>query len=60
MSGILWHEGQEIASADASGGGAAIEAPFIYKKGKCHYLFVSFDLCCPGAKSTYKINRWQK
>jgi arabinan endo-1,5-alpha-L-arabinosidase len=46
---------REYFSNDASGGGAAIEAPFIYKKGKYYYLFVSFDLCCQGEKSTYKV-----
>jgi len=33
----------------------AIEAPFIYPKGEYYYLFASFDLCCKGVKSTYKI-----
>jgi len=33
----------------------AIEAPFIIKHGKYWYHFVSFDFCCRGAKSTYKI-----
>jgi arabinan endo-1,5-alpha-L-arabinosidase len=32
----------------------AVEAPFIFRHGKYFYLFVSFDLCCRGAKSTYK------
>lgn len=32
----------------------AIEAPFIYKRGKYYYLFVSFDYCCRGDNSTYK------
>jgi arabinan endo-1,5-alpha-L-arabinosidase len=37
----------------------AIEAPFIVRHGDVHdegyyYLFVSFDLCCRGTKSTYK------
>jgi arabinan endo-1,5-alpha-L-arabinosidase len=33
----------------------AIEAPAIVKYGKYYYLFVSFDLCCRGKDSTYKI-----
>ncbi len=32
----------------------AIEAPFIIHHGDYYYLFVSFDLCCRGIKSTYK------
>ncbi|MFZ0321708.1 MAG: arabinan endo-1,5-alpha-L-arabinosidase [Candidatus Sulfotelmatobacter sp.] len=32
----------------------AIEAPFIVQHGNYYYLFVSFDLCCRGTKSTYK------
>jgi arabinan endo-1,5-alpha-L-arabinosidase len=33
----------------------AIEAPFIVRRGKYHYLFVSFDMCCRGKDSTYKV-----
>ena len=36
-------------------GGNAIEAPFIYRKGKYFYLFASIDYCCKGPKSTYKM-----
>ena len=32
----------------------AVEAPFIVHHGDYFYLFVSFDLCCRGTKSTYK------
>jgi arabinan endo-1,5-alpha-L-arabinosidase len=32
----------------------AIEAPFIIRHGDFYYLFVSYDLCCRGTKSTYK------
>lgn len=33
----------------------AIEAPFIVRRGAFFYLFVSFDYCCRGIDSTYKI-----
>ena len=36
-------------------GNGAIEAPFIVKRGNYYYLFASFDLCCRGEKSTYKV-----
>jgi arabinan endo-1,5-alpha-L-arabinosidase len=32
----------------------AIEAPFIVRHGAYFYLFVSYDLCCRGLKSTYR------
>lgn len=34
---------------------SGIEAPFLFRKGGYHWLFVSFDLCCQGAASTYNI-----
>ena len=33
----------------------AIEAPFIMKHGGYYYLFVSWDYCCRGAKSNYRV-----
>lgn len=36
-------------------GDNAIEAPFIFKHGKWYYLFVSWDYCCRGLRSNYKV-----
>lgn len=33
----------------------AIEAPFVIRHGDYYYLFVSWDNCCDGAKSDYKV-----
>lgn len=44
-----------IDNNPADAGGNAIEAPFIFKKGKFYYLFVSIDYCCKGLNSNYKI-----
>lgn len=33
----------------------AVEAPFIMRKGDYYYLFVSFDFCCRGVESTYRV-----
>jgi arabinan endo-1,5-alpha-L-arabinosidase len=33
----------------------AIEAPYIVRRGGYYYLFASFDLCCRGSSSTYRI-----
>ena len=35
--------------------GGAIEAPFIVRRGSYYYLWVSFDRCCAGAASTYRV-----
>lgn len=32
----------------------AVEAPFLVARGGYYYLFVSWDLCCRGTKSTYR------
>lgn len=39
----------------ASRGGAGIEAPAILEHDGQFYLFVSFDQCCKGVASTYRI-----
>ena len=33
----------------------AIEAPFILKHDGWYFLFVSWDYCCQGSKSTYQV-----
>jgi len=35
--------------------GGAVEAPHIVRRGSYYYLWVSFDRCCQGASSTYRI-----
>ncbi|SDF16165.1 arabinan endo-1,5-alpha-L-arabinosidase [Dyadobacter soli] len=41
--------------SDSTAGNGAIEAPFIFKKADYYYLFASYDYCCRGEKSTYKM-----
>ncbi|GAA3990985.1 arabinan endo-1,5-alpha-L-arabinosidase [Streptomyces plumbiresistens] len=33
----------------------AVEGPYIVKHGRHYYLFASYDACCSGVNSTYKI-----
>ncbi len=40
---------------DAEPEPASIEAPFIFRKGDYYYLFVSWDHCCRGVNSDYKV-----
>lgn len=40
---------------DSNPGDGAAEAPFIMKHDEYYYLFVSFDYCCRGLKSNYKV-----
>lgn len=46
---------RDPATPDSVAGDAAIEAPFIFKKDRYFYLFVSFDYCCRGEKSNYRV-----
>jgi len=54
-----WHtiarRPRNFSFPDENAGNAAIEAPFIFKKDKYYYLFVSWDYCCRGEKSDYKV-----
>ncbi|MER5756574.1 arabinan endo-1,5-alpha-L-arabinosidase [Streptomyces sp. NPDC002088] len=33
----------------------AVEGPYVVKHGRYYYLFASYDACCSGVNSTYKI-----
>src|SRR5687767_2389373 len=46
---------REFGIADSLAGNAALEGPFIFRKGKYYYLFVSRDYCCRGERSDYKV-----
>lgn len=46
---------RNFGTPDSSAGNAAIEAPFMLKKNKYYYLFVSWDYCCRGEKSDYRV-----
>ncbi|MFM9699335.1 arabinan endo-1,5-alpha-L-arabinosidase [Streptomyces europaeiscabiei] len=36
-------------------GSKAVEAPYIVKRNGYYYLFASYDTCCAGTSSTYKV-----
>ncbi|MDT0166316.1 glycoside hydrolase family 43 protein [Actinotalea sp. AC32] len=49
-----WQE-TAVNLADRFVPGNPIEAPYIYEHDGWYYLFVSFDACCAGGDSTYKV-----
>jgi len=60
---IEWPSGKPVAGwqsktvniADRFMPGNPVEAPYITKHDDYYYLFVSFDSCCRGGDSTYKV-----
>ncbi|HET9862679.1 MAG TPA: arabinan endo-1,5-alpha-L-arabinosidase [Steroidobacteraceae bacterium] len=54
-----WHSlakrERSVLVDDAEPEPAAIEAPFIFRKDGWYYLFASWDYCCRGVKSNYKV-----
>jgi len=46
---------RSTTQTDTTGGNGAIEAPFIFQKNGYFYLFASWDYCCQGEKSNYKV-----
>jgi arabinan endo-1,5-alpha-L-arabinosidase len=54
-----WHSiakrERSVLANDEDSGTAEIEAPFIFRKGDYYYLFASWDKCCRGKDSTYKM-----
>ncbi len=50
LDGTRYSLAQRLSSA-----GGAVEAPFIVYRSGYYYLFVSFDYCCRGTSSTYRV-----
>jgi arabinan endo-1,5-alpha-L-arabinosidase len=45
----------QLISLAARPGSDAVEAPFLIRRRGFYYLFVSFDKCCQGVQSTYRV-----
>lgn len=54
-SGLVSDVDTRLYALASRPGGAGVEAPFLIRHGGWHYLFVSFDVCCRGVDSTYRI-----
>lgn len=54
-----WHSiakrNRDFGLDDSDAGNAALEGPFVFKKNDYYYLFLSWDYCCRGEKSTYRL-----
>jgi len=54
-----WHtvaaRPRDYYTEETSAGEGAIEAPFIIKRDRYYWLFVSFDFCCRGLESNYRV-----
>lgn len=48
-------KGTEPNPTSKYAGTNAIEAPFVFRHGTYYYLFVSWDYCCRGNKSNYRV-----
>ena len=46
---------KEVLALNQASENSAIEGPFLFHKNGYYYLFVSWDRCCRGVNSTYKI-----
>ena len=46
---------EEIVEQNRDSESGAVEAPFLFQHGDYYYLFISWDRCCRGVESTYKV-----
>lgn len=44
-----------VFTLNRESGSGAVEAPFLFAKDGTYYLFASWDRCCRGVNSTYKV-----